>query len=81
MPDHASADESLRIDWLIIAAQDSGMTFDVLEALTAGLDAKATAIVCGNVSKLPQYMKSSVMPYVSLSRMAFGMEMRCVPAS
>lgn len=65
-----------RLDALISAAAASGFTIDFLEALTQGLDLSALAIVLGNASKLPQYMKSSDNPYVSRSTSAPFKEMR-----
>lgn len=55
---------------IIAAADQSGLTVDVLVSLADGLDESATAILCGNVSRLPQYIKSSEMPYTSRSRIA-----------
>jgi len=52
-----------QIEQLTNAARHSGLTFDALEFMTRGLDAKAVAILLGNVSNLPVYMKSRDMPY------------------
>lgn len=52
-----------RIDELTKAAAYSGLTVDALEFVTRGLDDKAVAILLGNVSNLPVYMKSREIPY------------------
>lgn len=70
-----------RQDLLIAAALESGLTFDLLEALSRGLDAHATAILCGNASALAQKMKSKEMLYASRSAIAPSVEMRLRPDS
>lgn len=52
-----------QLDKLLDAARQSGMTVDALVCLTEGLDANAVAILLGNVSNLPKYMKSKEIPY------------------
>ena len=69
------------VEALLGAAIHSGFTFDALEFLIRGLDATATAILLGNVSKLPVYMKSKDIPYLSRSRIAPSMEIRKSPLS
>lgn len=59
-----------RLEALITAAQSSPLTVDLLEFLSRGLDDKAFAIFIGNVSRLPQYMKSNEMLNFSRSRKA-----------
>lgn len=61
-------DEDEKIDALQAAAAASGITIDLLEALTHGLSRHAFLKVMGNASSLPSYMKSSDTPY--LLRMA-----------
>lgn len=56
-----------RIDRLIEEAEKTGFTVDYLEWLSRGLDRSSEAILFGNISTLPQYMKSSGNPYVSRS--------------
>ena len=73
------ADE--RLDMLIKAAQASPLTFDVLFSLSCGMDDNAVAILCGNVSKLPAYMKSKDIPYLSRSRMALSAGIQKSPLS
>lgn len=70
-----------RIELLTDAARQSGLTFDLLEFVTRGLDDKALAILCGNVSTLPTYMKSRDIPYLSDSFNAPSIEMRKSPLS
>ena len=70
-----------KLDLLIEAAQSSPLTFDVLFRLTDNLPDKAFAILCGNVSKLPVYMKSKDIPYLSNSRTAFNAGMQTLPHS
>lgn len=53
-----------RIDRLMKLARETGLTVDYLEFLSRGLDRSAEAILFGNISTLPQYMKSSDNPYV-----------------
>ncbi len=65
-----------RVDKLIAAADASGFTVDYLEWLSRGLEAKAEAILFGNISTLPQNMKSSGNPYISRSLKAPFSEIR-----
>lgn len=67
-------DERERLDALMGVAYESPVSFDVLEVLSRGLDETALAILCANVSTLPQYMKSSEIPYLSRSRMALRID-------
>jgi len=55
--------EDEKIDALIAAAAASGLTIDLLEALTHGLSRQAFLKVMGNASSLPSYMKSRETPY------------------
>ena len=73
--------EDARLAQLIDLADQSGLTVDLLEVLSRELDETAFAIFAGNVSMLPKYMKSSVMPYLSRSRIAPSIEMRASPLS
>ena len=73
--------DDARLTQLIDLSDQSGLTVDLLEFLSRGLDETAFAIFAGNVSMLPKYMKSSVMPYLSRSRIAPSMEMRASPLS
>lgn len=66
---------------IIDLADQSGLSVDLLEFLSRGLDDTAFAILAGNVSMLPRYMKSNVMPYLSRSRIAPSTEMRKSPLS
>ncbi len=66
---------------LLEVVHSSPLTFDVLEFLSRDLDDKALAIFCGNVSMLPSYMKSSEIPYLSLSRSALGTVIKKSPLS
>ncbi len=63
-----------RLAVLIRMADQSPLSLDVLEFISRGLDDTALAILAGNVSTLPRYMKSKDTPYLSLSRMAPSME-------
>jgi len=74
-------DENISLDLLINVARTSGFTIDALYFLISGLDDSAVAILLGNVSMLPKYMKSKDIPYLSCSRMAPSMEMRKPPLS
>ena len=53
-------EENLSI--LIEVAQTTGFSVDLLEFITRGLDDRAVAILLGNVSSLPTYMKSNDIP-------------------
>lgn len=46
------------------AAQESGLTLDLLEHLTQGLSRQAFLKVMGNASSIPSYMKSSDRLYL-----------------
>ena len=70
-----------RLDLLIDAAQSGLLTLDVLEALSRGLSDKALAILCGNVSRLPQYIKSKDRLNLSRNLSAPWIEMRKFPLS
>ena len=70
-----------RLDLLIKAAKASPLTFDTLYGLSEGLDDKALAILCGNVSRLPAYMKSNEIPYISKSRLALTGGIQVSPLS
>ncbi len=56
------------IDAIILASDKSGLSFDLLYHLTKGLDANSKAIVLGNSSVLPRYIKSKLIPVKSQSR-------------
>lgn len=56
-------DNDAKLDELIAAAQASGLTIDLLQALTHDLDCQAFRKVMGNASSLPSYMKSSGSRY------------------
>ena len=51
------------LDQLLAAANHSGLTVDALEFLVRGVDESAAAILLGNASNLPKYMKSRGIPY------------------
>lgn len=70
-----------QIDLIIEAAQLSGFTVDALVFLSRGLDATALAILMGNVSSLPVYMKSREIPYRDCILIAPSMEIRKSPDS
>lgn len=53
-----------RIDALVVAARESGLTIDLLECLTQGLSRQAFLKVMGNASSMPSYMKSKGSPYL-----------------
>lgn len=53
------------IDKMVDAAQISGLTVDLIEFLINGLEDTAIAILLGNVSNLPAYIKSSDTPNLS----------------
>lgn len=59
-----------RLGMLIEGARRSGMTIDLLEALTQDLDIQALRKVIGNASAIPSYMKSNDNPYVFRSASA-----------
>lgn len=69
------------LDLLISSAQESGLTVDLLEFVSRGLDDKAVAILFDNVSKLPQYMKSRDIPYLRRSFIAPSTDTRKSPLS
>ena len=46
-----------------LEAAANGVLVDVICYLSRGLEPKAIARLCGNVSSLPMYMKSNDMPY------------------
>ena len=66
---------------MINAAQASGLSVDLLEFVSRGLDDNSRAILFGNVSRLPKYMKSKDIPYLSTSRIAPSTDMRKSPLS
>jgi hypothetical protein len=72
--------ENERLDQILVAAQ-SGFSVDALEFVSRGLDDIALAILLGNVSRLPVYMKSIDIPYLVLSRIAPSIETRKSPLS
>ena len=53
----------IEIDISVGSSEASGVPVDAICYLSRGLEPKATAKLCGNVSSLPVYMKSSDMPY------------------
>ncbi len=73
--------EGEKLDLLINASQVSGLTIDALYFLISGLDDSAVAILLGNVSMLPKYMKSRDVPYLACNRIAPSIEMRKSPLS
>ncbi len=54
--------DALRLSKLVVSAYSSGLSLDLLELLTRGLDAQAFAMVVGNVSALPKKRKSNEVP-------------------
>ena len=70
-----------KLEMILKVAHQSGFTVDSVLFLMSGLDDKAIAILLGNVSRLPKYMKSKEIPYLSRSRTAPSMEMRKSPLS
>lgn len=70
------SEETERIDELCAAANASGLTIDLLEALTHGLSRQAFLKVMGNASSLPSYMKSSETPYLLRIARAPSSDMR-----
>lgn len=73
-------DEEAKLNLIVTTAQ-SGFSVDALEFLSRGLDDTALAILLGNVSKLPVYMKSIDIPYRVRSRIAPSIETRKSPLS
>ena len=69
------------LDDLICAAQEFGLTAGAIEFLTRGLDEMAVAILLGNVSSLPVYMKSREIPYRDCIFSAPSIETRKSPLS
>ena len=73
MPSKSSDEESCRsqsdqqdlVDRLILVADQSGLSFDVLFLLSRGLDERAFIVFCGNAASMPRYMKSIVAPNLS----------------
>jgi hypothetical protein len=63
-------DDEAKLDDLIAAARASGLTIDLLQALTHDLDCQAFLKVMGNASSLPSYMKSSGSLYFCRSAKA-----------
>lgn len=55
-----------RLDAVLKAATESGLTADLLEVLTQGLSRQAFLRVMGNASSMPSYMKSKDNPYFAL---------------
>ena len=74
-------DSDQKLSLILEAADQSGFTVDFLLELSKGLNANAVAILLGNVSKLPKYMKSNEIPYLSLSRIAPSSDTRKLPLS
>lgn len=66
---------------MIDAAIYSGLTVDALEFMARGLDENAVAILLGNVSNLPVYMKSREIPYRSCIFSAPSIEILKSPLS
>lgn len=66
---------------LIASVEMSGLTYDLLEWLSRGLDDHAFDSFSGNAAALPQNMKSSEMLYVSRNASAPSVEMRNRPDS
>ena len=50
------------LDDLIVAADQSGISLDILVALVRDLEASAITKLCGNCASMPLYMKSRVTP-------------------
>ena len=73
--------EDEKFDLIIKSADQSGFTVDLIVAMINGLDDKSIAILLGNVSMLPKYMKSKEIPYLSLSRMAPSSDVLNAPLS
>ncbi len=74
-------DEDYRLAILLCLADVFGRTLDYVEFVTRGLDVNALAILCGNASRLPQYMKSNDSPYASRRASAPSIEIRKFPDS
>ena len=70
-----------RLDRIINAADQSGISVDVIAFLISGLDSKSEAVLLGNVEMLPKYMKSRDIPYRVQSRIAPSIETRKPPLS
>lgn len=64
-PNYSEAMDDRHLDQLIYAALQSGLSMDLLEFLSRGLDDKAVAKLLGNASILPVYMKSRDIPYLA----------------
>ncbi len=60
-------DEDRRYKLLFYGACRSPLSFDLLEMLSRNMDESSLAILVGNASMLPQYIKSSDIPYLSRS--------------
>ena len=60
-------DDEYRYQKLLYGALHSPFSFDVLEALSRNMDDNSLAILVGNASMLPTYMKSKETPYRSRS--------------
>ncbi|WP_244271763.1 MULTISPECIES: hypothetical protein [unclassified Pseudovibrio] len=74
-------DQEERFQLLLKGAQSSPLSFDLLEALSRNMDMSSLAILVGNASMLPKYMKSIEIPYRSRSFIAPGIETRKSPVS
>nr|WP_320142431.1 hypothetical protein [uncultured Cohaesibacter sp.] len=57
-----SEEEKQRLRLLLKACHASGISLDVLEVLTNGLDSQAVRICCDNASTLPKNRKSKDVP-------------------
>ena len=57
--------ENERLDMMIETADQSGVSLDLLLALSRGMPASALVIFSGNAASLPRYMKSMSRPSLS----------------
>lgn len=71
----------LLLDKLLVSAHQSGLSIDVLEFLSRGLDDTAAATLFGNASNLPKYMKSREIPYRFEIQRAPSTDIRNLPLS
>lgn len=59
-----------RLDALIAAARESGLTIDLLDGMTRGLSRQAFRRVMGNISALPSCMRDGGATHTPLSLQA-----------
>jgi hypothetical protein len=62
VPNAGRGTQATDLDRMIRAAQLSGISVDFIAAITQGLDSSCLAILCGNISNLPKYIKSKLIP-------------------